>query len=134
MFIFKKSIHKQNTSYPSPVRAQHAWMCHWWSLIDVSFRNWEISATVMQFLTSCLLAKMSKPAFLKSYSKIYIFSILFFSRYTTKLLYLLLYLTLKFKLVLILKCSKPTHQSSPMSNNQNSTKRSLPAILRNIYI
>lgn len=59
----------EDNSYPSPVRAQHAWMCHWWSLIEVSFRNWEISATVIHSLTSCLLAKISKPAFFKSLGK-----------------------------------------------------------------
>lgn len=57
----------EKASYPSPVRAQHAWICHWWSLIEVSFKNWEISATVMHSLTSCLLAKISNPAFLRSY-------------------------------------------------------------------
>lgn len=56
----------EDNSYPSPVRAQHAWMCHWWSLMEVSFRNWEISATVIHSLTSCLLAKISRPAFFKS--------------------------------------------------------------------
>lgn len=56
-----------NPSHPSPVRAQQAWMCHWWSLIEVSFRNWEISATVMHSFTSCLLAKISNPAFFKSW-------------------------------------------------------------------
>lgn len=52
--------------YPSPVRAQQAWMCHWWSLIEVSWRLWEISATVIQPFTSCLLAKINKPAFFRS--------------------------------------------------------------------
>lgn len=42
-------------------------MCHWWSLTDVSWRLCEISATVMQPFTSCLLAKISSPAFLKSW-------------------------------------------------------------------
>lgn len=55
------------TSHPSPVRAQQAWMCHWWSLTEVSWRLWEISATDMQPFTSCLLAKISSPAFLKSW-------------------------------------------------------------------
>lgn len=63
---FQTPLLQRNNSYPSPVRAQHAWMCHWWSLIEVSFRNWEISATVIHSLTSCLLAKISKPAFFKS--------------------------------------------------------------------
>ena len=62
-----KYMFMKKTSYPSPVRAQHAWICHWWSLIEVSFKNWEISATVMHPLTSCLLAKISNPAFLRSY-------------------------------------------------------------------
>lgn len=34
--------------------------------MEVSFRNWEISATVMHSFTSCLLAKISNPAFFKS--------------------------------------------------------------------
>lgn len=55
------------TSHPSPVSAQQAWMCHWWSLTEVSWRLWEISATDMQPFTSCLLAKISSPAFLKSW-------------------------------------------------------------------
>lgn len=53
-------------SHPSPVRAQQAWMCHWWSLTEVSCRLCEISATDMQPFTSCLFAKTNSPAFLKS--------------------------------------------------------------------
>lgn len=65
--IFSRDIiHSSPWHNPSPVRAQHAWICHWWSFIDVSFKNWEISATVMHSLTSCLLAKISNPAFLRS--------------------------------------------------------------------
>ena len=57
------------SSHPSPVRAQQAWMCHWWSLTEVSWRLWEISATDMQPFTSCLLAKINSPAFLKSWRR-----------------------------------------------------------------
>lgn len=57
------------SSHPSPVRAQQAWMCHWWSLTEVSWRLWEISATDMQPFTSCLLAKINSPAFLKSFGR-----------------------------------------------------------------
>lgn len=47
---------------PSPVRAQQPWICHGWSLMALSVRNWEISAVVMESFTSCLLAKISTEA------------------------------------------------------------------------
>lgn len=65
-YIF--TVSSKCSSHPSPVRAQQAWMCHWWSLTEVSWRLWEISATDMQPFTSCLLAKINSPAFLKSWS------------------------------------------------------------------
>lgn len=58
----------KHVSHPSPVRAQQAWMCHWWSLTAVSCRLCEISATDMQPFTSCLLANTRSPAFLRSYT------------------------------------------------------------------
>ena len=67
-FVQTKRLSSDYNSHPSPVRAQQAWMCHWWSLTEVSWRLWEISVTDMQPFTSCLLAKINNPAFLKSWS------------------------------------------------------------------
>ena len=53
--------------YPSPVRAQHAWTCQPWSLIEVRLRCWDISAALIDPFTSCLLANMSTPEPFSSY-------------------------------------------------------------------
>jgi hypothetical protein len=54
------------STYPSPVSAQHDWMCHGWSLIELRVRYLEISAAVMHPFISCLFAKIRTAAFLKS--------------------------------------------------------------------
>ena len=55
-----------NCIYPSPVSAQHAWICHPWLRMDWRLRSFEISAALKQPLTSCLLAKTKILALLSS--------------------------------------------------------------------
>ena len=56
-FIYWNVLNKVNSScYPSPVRAQQAWICHLCFFIDVRFSWRDISAAVIDPLTSCLLA------------------------------------------------------------------------------
>lgn len=52
---------------PSPVRPQQAWTCHECAVMESSVRHWEISATVMECFTSCLLARTRTAAFFRSY-------------------------------------------------------------------
>ena len=56
-------------THPSPVKAQQAWMCQPWSLMDVRFRCCEISAADMEPFISCLLAYINTAAFRKSCNK-----------------------------------------------------------------
>lgn len=54
-------------THPSPVKAQQAWTCQEWVVIESSVRHWEISAAVIEPFTSCLLAKTRMAAFCRSY-------------------------------------------------------------------
>ena len=54
------------TTHPSPVRAQHACMCHPWSLTDVKLSCCEISAAVIAPFKSCLLANIRMAALRRS--------------------------------------------------------------------
>ena len=46
------TIHSKPWYRPSPDNAQHAWMCHWWFRMDCRFSCFEISAALIQPLTS----------------------------------------------------------------------------------
>lgn len=62
----KKKEEKTRASYPSPVSAQQAWMCHCTVFFkDVSPRASEISEEVRAFFRSCLFAYTSKIAWLR---------------------------------------------------------------------
>lgn len=56
-------------THPSPVRAQHPWICHGWSLMELRVRNLEISEVDMESLTSCLLANINTAALRKSWER-----------------------------------------------------------------
>lgn len=61
-----KGEFKECETHPSPVRAQHAWMCHGCVVMELSVRHLEISAAVMEPFTSCLLARIRIDAFCRS--------------------------------------------------------------------
>ena len=63
---FTHCVYLINCIYPSPVSAQHAWICHPWLRMDWRLRSFEISAALKQPLTSCLLAKTKILALLSS--------------------------------------------------------------------
>lgn len=54
--------HMLYITHPSPVRAQHPWICHLCFLMEVRLRSLEISAAVIEPFTSCLLAYTSTAA------------------------------------------------------------------------
>ena len=57
MWILQPLNERSSRSYPSPVSAQHACICHLCFRIDCRLSCLEISAADMHPLTSCLLAK-----------------------------------------------------------------------------
>lgn len=58
----EKKITTNSKPYPSPVNAQHPWICHLCFFIEVRFNNREISAALIEPFTSCLLAYISTAA------------------------------------------------------------------------